>query len=507
MGQNRDSGKLTVMCDNLGDQISSASIGGTDGMNSGIITVNGGTVIAQSNGNGSAIGGGSHAQGTAVINGGRVTASCGKYNGPAAIGGGFSGKGVVTINGGIVTATNSAGAAAISGGVNGQGIVVINGGVINATNSNSEGYQGLGIGNGWKSAGYSGDELGSVTLNYGDNGVSITSTGYYGANVTLAKEFTDGTQTYEAGPVADNTTLENTTLRPSVSVAGYTVSLDGTISVNYHMALTSEIAGHPNAYMEFTVGGKEPQKVYLEDAKQKEVKGIIYCVFRCNVPAKDMTTYISAKLVDGDAVIPVKSFTVKDYADYLLNPENEHPDYAKAKDLVVALINYGVYAQKYFDVNPGSPANEGCAYSESFLEAVTIPDDDDYTKYYKSLPDGIVTFAGVSLSLKSETTLSFYFKSDETLSFYCDDETKTVETVVPVSTGGYYIACVRGITASELGRPITLNVKVNGAGYYVTYCPMTYCYKVLNSGSDDVDLQNVCKALYLYYIEMGKYTP
>ena len=32
----------------------------------------------------------------------------------------------------------------------------------------------------------------------------------------------------------------------------------------------------------------------------------------------------------------------------------------------------------------------------------------------------------------------------------------------------------------------------------MTYNAMAYCYNVLNGGSYDKNLQNVCKALYLY---------
>ncbi len=481
-GQQSDSGILTADV----KDVDNAAIGGEKNVESGLITINGGTVNATGKSFGAAIGGGDNAQGTVVINGGRINASGGDS---AAIGGGLYSNGVVTINGGLVTATINGGSAAIGGGYRGKGTVTINGGVISAF-SKSTVYTGFGIGNGWGGGGN-----GSVTLNYGDNGVSISTSGYRDANVTLAKPFTDGEKDYPAGAVSDIAALENTTLTPPALVAGYTVSLDGTIGVNYHMDLPSDIVGHTNtAYMEFSVGGSDPQQVYLKDAKKETIGGKSYYVFRCEVPAKDMTTYISAKLVDGNSVIPVNPFTVKEYADYLLDPANAHPDYEKSKDLVRALINYGAYSQEYFGVNPDSPANEGYEYSESEMN-VTIPVE--YKGYDKSFPDSMVTFAGSSLSLKSETTLSFYFKSSETLSFTCEDETKTVETV---NSGVYQIARVRGITASELGRELRLDIKINGTpGSYIEYHPLTYCYKILNGGSDDVKLQNVCKAMYLYY--------
>ena len=285
-------------------------------------------------------------------------------------------------------------------------------------------------------------------------------------------------------------------------LAGYTVSLDGDIGVNYHMQLPASVIANPNsAYVEFTVGDKSPQKVYVKDATTKTVGGKTHYVFKCNVAAKEMTTVINARLVNGNDVVVLDPFTVKSYADYLLTEANHHPDYAKAKDLVVAMLNYGAYAQAYFGVNKDNPANEGCEYNEDKINDVSIPTI--YSACSDNLRDGTV-LAGISLSLKSETALTLYFTSDKDLTFSCADKTKTIETG---TSGSYKFVRIGGIKASQLGNTIEVFISIGGIdGYDVKCSPLLYCYLVLNGGYDDVKLQNVCKALYLYYKAADAYS-
>ena len=152
------------------------------------------------------------------------------------------------------------------------------------------------------------------------------------------------------------------------------------------------------------------------------------------------------------------------------------------------MLNYGAYSQSYFGYNESSLANEGLSNTDvSSVIAETI--NKPYVSKGTKLPDG-VTFAGATLSLKSETTLSLYFKGlDVNTAFTCRD--KRVETV---KNGGYVVARIRGIKAEKLTDDFILCF----GDYSVKYSPMTYCYNVLGGGSDNDKLQNVCRALYLY---------
>ena len=208
-------------------------------------------------------------------------------------------------------------------------------------------------------------------------------------------------------------------------------------------------------------------------------------MFRCGVAAKEMTAPISAQLFADGLQSKVYTFTVQQYANTILNDPTK---YAKEQDIIKSMLNYGAYSQSYFGYNESSLANEGLSNTGvSGVSAKTI--DKPYVSTGTKLPGG-VTFAGATLSLKSETTLSLYFKGlDVNTAFACGN--KRVETV---KNGSYVVARIRGIKAEELTDDFILLFESGS----VTYSPMTYCYNVLDDGSDNDKLQNVCRALYLY---------
>ncbi len=262
---------------------------------------------------------------------------------------------------------------------------------------------------------------------------------------------------------------------------GYSVSLEGDIGVNFYMELDESVAASENAYMQFTLPNSDTPKVPVSEAAQKTVGGKTYYVFKCNVSAKDMASEIKAQIIDGDKAGTEYKYSVKDYAEYILE-HNEVEEYANAEPLVKAMLNYGAASQRYF--------KEGTAVGEvQDMTDVTVPNTFKFDEVSTALPVG-VTFEGATLSLKSETTLSLYFKGlPADTKFICN--AKTVETV---KNGEYVVARIRGIKASELENDFTVTFK----GESMTYNVMAYCYNVLNGGSYDKDLQNVCKALYLY---------
>ena len=83
------------------------------------------------------------------------------------------------------------------------------------------------------------------------------------------------------------------------ALAGHSISLEGDIGVNFYMDLDPEIARSETAYMQFTIpnGSKsETKTVFVKDAREEGG----YYIFKCSVAAKDMSSEISAQLIDGD---------------------------------------------------------------------------------------------------------------------------------------------------------------------------------------------------------------
>ncbi|MCL2106821.1 MAG: SpaA isopeptide-forming pilin-related protein [Oscillospiraceae bacterium] len=164
---------------------SHAVVGGSgnsaQGLSSGQITINGGTLEATQKGSGTgsgaaSIGGGQGQTGNVIINGGRVTAMNSSLNGGAGIGGGYGASGTVVITNGTVTA-GANGGAAIGGGYSQKGIVTISGGTVTANpGSLYEGGQGAGIGGG---GGGTGNGIGELTI----TGGTITARSATGAGI------------------------------------------------------------------------------------------------------------------------------------------------------------------------------------------------------------------------------------------------------------------------------------------------------------------------------------
>ena len=268
-------------------------------------------------------------------------------------------------------------------------------------------------------------------------------------------------------------------------VVGHSLSLDGDIGVNFYMELSDAVAKSSTAYMRFLIptgGDSTEQKMLVKDARPVKSGGKIYYVFKCQVAAKEMISDIKAQLIDGDRKGTEYTYSVKEYADYLLAHTSENTEYEKAAPLVEKMLRYGAYAKEYFDQTD----------TLDHLGNVTI---DIAEPVIENLPDG-TTFAGATLSLKSETTLSLYFKSSSKLSFSCDGY--TVETV---KNGDYQVARIRGIKAAHIGDMFTLNV----SGTTVKYSPLNYCKKVLTDDATDSKLKNAIKAFYLYYNAADEY--
>ena len=270
---------------------------------------------------------------------------------------------------------------------------------------------------------------------------------------------------------------------------GHSISLDGDIGVNFYMELDESILTSQTAYMQFDVpDGKktETQIVYVKDVLNNHVNigGKTYFKFKCQVAAKDMAAEIVAQLHDGNARGEEYKYSVREYAKYILDNSNDYS--FEIVNLVKAMLNYGSAAQEYFLNESGSDlANYGLDTDYMKVDDVTAKTiHKPYDAARTSLPKEI-SFEGVTLSLRSETTLSFYFKGDTDLWTVLGDDFPTETT-----PDGYQVYRISGISASELDDDFSF--------LFGSYCPLTYCYNVLdrNEGSDA--LKKVCKALFLY---------
>ena len=282
-------------------------------------------------------------------------------------------------------------------------------------------------------------------------------------------------------------------------LAGYSLSLTGNIGVNFYMELSDQIIADKDAYMQFTLPNGTVTKVPVSAAQTNTTinAGKTYYRFPCEVSSYEMTQDIKAQMFDGNGKCGKEyTYTVRDYAQYLIN----HVDlYVDAVPFAMAMLNYGACSQKYFNKAVDDLANKYLTEEEQ-----EIPDRfDGYINGFvaeKAENDVLGQFAGLSMVLKSETTLNIFYEPKEgvdvsKLTFSVDGK-----EITPVKRGQYYILSLENIKANELGNSKTFTVTDGTNTLTGDYCAMMYCYQVLQAkeGTYADDLVTLVKAFSDY---------
>ena len=282
-------------------------------------------------------------------------------------------------------------------------------------------------------------------------------------------------------------------------LAGYSLSLTGNIGVNFYMELSDQIIADKDAYMQFTLPNGTVTKVLVSEAQTNTTINAekTYYKFPCEVASYEMTQDIKAQMFDGNGKCGKEyTYTVRDYAQYLI----DHVDlYQDAYPFAVAMLNYGACSQKYFNKAVDELANKYLTDDE-----LEIPDQfDGYINGFvaKKVENGVLgQFAGLSMVLKSETTLNIFYEPKEgmdvsKLKFLVDGK-----EITPVKRGQYYILSLENIRANELGNSKTFAVTDGTNTLSGEYCALMYCYQVLQAkeGTYADDLVTLVKAFSVY---------
>lgn len=296
-------------------------------------------------------------------------------------------------------------------------------------------------------------------------------------------------------------------------IAGYRLSLNGKIGVNFYMKLGDAVAGSSTSYMHFTLPDGTTKDVPVDQAviDENTISGTRCHVFSCEVAAKEMTAEIRAQMMyEGNPVGQEYSYTVKQYAEHILENQTENTEYAAAAELVKSMLNYGGYAQKYFGYRMENLANESAYITEADKSVASVKAEmlEPY-KNQQAQKNEAVKLEGSNLSLLSETTLRLYFSITEGI----DAETVSFQyggkTLEKVRSGNYYYVEITGIAAKNLGEPCEVTVTCGDTSMPVTYNVLSYCYNVLSrptEGNRTQELKDVVAALYLYHQKAKDYS-
>ena len=264
-------------------------------------------------------------------------------------------------------------------------------------------------------------------------------------------------------------------------LVGSTVSLDGTIGVNFFLRLSETIVADENSYLLVKYPNGSDEKMFIRDRQPIVMDDKLYYSFRCNVAPAEIAETITAQVMTENGNGMVYSYSVKEYAEYILAHTGDNAEYAKAEKLVRAMLSYGTCSATFFGHESSSEAKLSSPEAVR-AELAGIP----ATECKGKLPAGI-EYYGSSLVLNSCITYRLYFKvdapktaemyglkqSDKDGLYYIDDET------VSITQMGY-------ILESHIGDAVYRS------------CPLSYVNRVLNSEESE-ELTNLCIAIYDYY--------
>ena len=276
-------------------------------------------------------------------------------------------------------------------------------------------------------------------------------------------------------------------------LAGYTLSLNGNIGVNFYMELSSEIVNSDTAYMQFKLPNGEVTTVKVAEATPTAIGTKTYYVFPCEVAAKEMTDTITAQMFDGSGNPGTEyTYTVREYADYILEHPSEFANSEKTVALVKAMLNYGAYSQTYFGYHTERLANKDIDLALPTIEAANLVD-----KAPKITNNAnVATFISAYLSLKSETAANVKVQVTGTPTVTVNGSSVTLSDCA--TSGDYYVLTVDNIPANQLDEMYVFTLTSSENTASLEFGALSYCYMALNNPSASDNLKNLCKSIYAY---------
>lgn len=273
---------------------------------------------------------------------------------------------------------------------------------------------------------------------------------------------------------------------------GYNVILSDTVDLNFYMILPDSCLSDSGAYMGFEINGRKVN-IPLSEAENVNINGVSCYKFTLSLGYKELSDKITAKFVCEAGESREYSYSVKEYAGYIMKNKAESDEYKKAAPLAEAMLNYGAYTQKHLGHSKNNLANSECAKKDvSSVTSKTLE------KYRITTAQGgeLVTAAGSNLSLEP-LTLRLYFNklSDKALSFRLNG----VELESGIKDNYIYVE-IKGISLGSLDKDFKIEISDGETTEYVRYNLCAYLYLGVSSNHESFtnEFKDTLRALYLF---------
>ena len=270
---------------------------------------------------------------------------------------------------------------------------------------------------------------------------------------------------------------------------GTSVTLASNLIVNFYV----EVQDTTGAQMTFLVkdSGYNDREVIVPVSQAEKDEEGLYKFSSELVPAQ-MNEAVTATLSDSGNTYE-KTTSVRQYAQNLFALRQW--DKLAATDIMLATLNYGAAAQKYFGYNAEHPANDG--YERTPVSE--IPKVDSSNLVTGSV-DGI-SFYGGTLVFVSKVAVRFYFTGNVAGKTFKVGE----ETYTPRAKGNLYYVEIPGINPQDYNKDITLTVSNDTQKMSVTYSPMHYISRMYYKDSSSNTMRALLRNLYEYHLQAIHY--
>ena len=268
------------------------------------------------------------------------------------------------------------------------------------------------------------------------------------------------------------------TPEPEPSAAySYALSLTDSIDINFTVKNLGAGTKPEDYFVLYTFGGKTGAATLTSMTSNT--------VVIANIAAKEMTEDVTVEVWYKDRLLKTGTYSVRGYCEAMLNARPG----AKLTALLQSCLDYGSYAQKYFNYRTDDLANRGSDYGN--VPGIVIP---EAANVKEGSCTGIVS-PSYSLMLQSKT--SFQISFNHSSGAKLGDYTFTVNgtAVTPTDTGSKFVIDLNGIAAKNLGDRFVVTVTHrDGTSYRFESAPVNYMYAARNTA-----VGNTMKALYAYH--------
>ncbi|MBQ7829944.1 MAG: hypothetical protein IJ345_06705 [Clostridia bacterium] len=314
--------------------------------------------------------------------------------------------------------------------------------------------------------------------------------------------------------------LADNTVQTDEKLAAINLGISGKISLMFYFTNIDEISG-----FRVTVGSGEVSFVDKSELKYDSAKGRYLLTVK--LAAAQQTDLVTLQAIDknGNASSTVRQYSIRDYANKLLNLASSNSAYAVAAETVKFMLNYGAMAQKHFNYNAGNLANEGLYYrgtnpvddmSYEDMYGIAAPSSYPLKENASQKPIwDVIHFTHVNAYLEDTVSLRFYFEYNGTKELevwigYIDsngntaDSTKYENEILQDENGDYYVL-INNIPSTCFNKQYSVLISEGTDNYAVmNYSVLNYVQAALAS-TDSETLRNVAYSMFQFYVCSSAY--